>query len=100
MDLKPQQIMLTKPRDLFYEVFTFSFYKNVLEYVKLGMEMKSSLEKDQELLKQDMDWNLRMAIVYRSERKKIIRSQLHLIEKVLHDLESVIRYIGEAGSAM
>ena len=92
--------MLTKPRDLFYEVFTFSFYKNVLEYVKLGMEMKSSLEKDQELLKQDMDWNLRMAIVYRSERKKIIRSQLHLIEKVLHDLESVIRYIGEAGSAM
>ena len=66
--------MLTRPRDMFYEVYVFSFYKNLLEYVKLGMEMKSSLEKDQELLKHEMPWNLRMAIVYRSERKKIIRS--------------------------
>lgn len=78
--------MLTRPRDLFFEVFVFSMYLKVLEYVKVGMEMKTTLEKDLELLKTDLDWKLRMVIVYRVERKKIIRSQLRLIEKVLEDL--------------
>lgn len=78
--------MLTRPRDLFFEIFVFSMYLKVLEYVKVGMEMKTSLEKDLELLKTDLDWKLRMVIVYRVERKKIIRSQLRLIEKVLEDL--------------
>jgi hypothetical protein len=78
--------MLTRPRDLFFEVFVFSIYLKVLEYVKVGMEMKTTLEKDLELLKTDLDWKLRMVIVYRVERKKIIRSQLRLIEKVLEDL--------------
>ena len=78
--------MLTRPRDLFFEVFVFSIYLKVLEYVKVGIEMKTTLEKDLELLKTDLDWKLRMVIVYRVERKKIIRSQLRLIEKVLEDL--------------
>ena len=78
--------MLTRPRDLFFEVFVFSMYLKVLEYVKVGMEMKTTLEKDLQLLKTDLDWKLKMVIVYRVERKKIIRSQLRLIEKVLEDL--------------
>jgi chaperonin cofactor prefoldin len=50
-----------------------------------------------ELLKTDLHWHVRMAIVYRSERKKIIRNQINLVEKVLEDLEALIRYIGDAG---
>ena len=90
--------MLTRPRDLFYEVFVFGMYLKILEYVKVGLEMKTTLEKDLELLKTDLDWKVRMVIVYRVERKKIIRSQLRLIEKVLEDLETIVRYVGNKHS--
>jgi len=90
--------MLTRPRDLFYEVFVFGMYLKILEYVKVGLEMKTTLEKDLELLKTDLDWKVRMVIVYRVERKKIIRSQLRLIEKVLEDLETIVRYVGNKRS--
>jgi len=33
MDIKPQHILLTRPRDLFYEIYVFGYYKHVLEYV-------------------------------------------------------------------
>ena len=49
------------------------------------------------MLKTDIPWNLKMAIVYRAERKKIIRNQLLLINKVLTDLEAIIRTIGDVG---
>ena len=50
--------MLTRPRDLFYEVYMFGMYKQVLEYVKLGMERggNTTLEHDEEMLKTDLDW--------------------------------------------
>ena len=41
-----------------------------------------------------------MAVVYRIERKKIVRSQLHLVEKILCDLEALVRYLGEKGAAV
>ena len=36
-----------------------------------------------------ISFELRMAVVYRSEKKKIIRSQINLIEKVLSVLKSI-----------
>lgn len=45
-----------------------------------------------------ISFEYRMAIVYRSEKKKIIRSQMNLIEKVLKVLKSaeqVLRREGE-----
>ena len=74
LDIKPAHIILTRPRDLFYEVYVFSWYKHVLEFVKLGIEFKSKLEDDLELLKGDLKWHVRMAVVYRVERKKIVRN--------------------------
>lgn len=74
LDIKPQHIILTRPRDLFYEVYVFSWYMHILEYVKLGIEYKTKLEEDLELLKGDLKWHVRMAVVYRSERKKIVRN--------------------------
>lgn len=97
LDIKPQHITLTRPKDLFYEVYVFSWYKHILEYVKMGIEFKSKLEEDLELLKGELKWSVRMAVVYRSERKKIVRNQIRLVDKVLEDLEAIIRYIGAAG---
>jgi hypothetical protein len=97
LDIKPQHLILTRPRDLFYEIFVFGYYKNIVEFVKKAIELKSSLEEDLRLLKEGvLTWHQRMAIVYRSERKKIIRNQIKLAEKILADLEATVRYIGEA----
>jgi len=63
----------------------------------MGIEFKSKLEEDLDLLKGELPWSVRMAVVYRSERKKIVRNQIRLIDKVLEDLEAIIRYIGAAG---
>lgn len=82
---------------MFYEIFVFGYYKNLLDYVRRAIELKSTLEQDLVLLATDMHWHKRMAVVYRTERKKIVRNQINLAEKVLTDLEATIRYIGEAG---
>jgi len=74
LDIKPTHIILTRPRDLFYEAYVFRGYKAVLEFVKLDIEFKSKLEDDLELLKGDLKWHVRMAVVYRVERKKIVRN--------------------------
>ncbi len=35
-----------------------------------------------ELLGSEKNFNVKMGIVYRSERKRIVRSQIHLVDKV------------------
>lgn len=75
LDIMPQHLIMTRPRDIFYEMFVFGYYKNVVDYVKRALDLKSTLEMDIELLKSsDLSWHKRMAIVYRSERKKIVRN--------------------------
>ncbi len=54
----------------------------------------STLEEDLELLKgkpdsEPLSWTMRMAVVYRSEKKKIIRSQLNIIKKVNSVIENI-----------
>ena len=59
------------------------------------LSKRSTLEQDVELLKrgdpshpgQPIHFELRMAVVYRAEKKKILRSQLHLLGKVLSVLD-------------
>lgn len=47
----------------------------MLEYCKMALELKCSYEADLELLaKGGVHWQVRMGIVYRSERKRIIRN--------------------------
>ena len=53
------------------------------------MNSVTALEEDLELLKTDLSLSLRMAVVYRSERKKIIKSQLHLVNLVSQFLQKI-----------
>jgi hypothetical protein len=57
-------------------------YRRILIYLKQVLEEDTTLERDMELLVSESNFNVKMGIVYRSERKRIIRSQLHLIDKV------------------
>lgn len=92
-----KRILLTRPTNLFYERYVFSFYLQVLRYIADKLEQKATLEEDLELLSRGepgnplpaISFELRMAVVYRSEKKKIIRSQINLIQKVSTVLKSI-----------
>lgn len=44
-------------------------------------ELPATLEKDNEKLeKSNLSWGMRMAITYRSEKKKILRNQLSIVK--------------------
>jgi len=78
-----KKILLTRPKNLYFERYVFRFYQGILDYVKLQNEKLSTLEHDLKMLEDPtMDFEMRMAITYRSERKIIIRSQIHLVAKV------------------
>jgi hypothetical protein len=64
--------------------------------LKANLEKQNSIEKDMELLKsgKDISWGTKMSLVYRIEKKKIIRSQLHLIayvKRVVANAEKAIK---------
>ena len=72
-------IYMTMPTNLFYEIYVFNSYELALIYMETEMSKLGTLEEDLELLeekpgRQPLNWMNRMAIVYRSEKKKIIRS--------------------------
>ena len=88
------KILLTRPTNLFFEMYVFNYYQQVLVHINDQMNKVSSLEDDLELLREAPDkkpisWTFRMAVVYRSEKKKILRSQLNIIKKVNTVLERV-----------
>lgn len=92
-----KRILLTRPTNLFYEQYIFSFYLQVLKYVMDQLNNVATLEQDFELLDRGepgnplppISFEMRMAVVYRAEKKKIIRSQINLIQKVLQVLRGV-----------
>lgn len=55
------------------------------------MEEKTTLAEDMELLSSDEldDYKMRFVLIYRSERKKILHSQMHMLEW----LDMVLRYV-------
>jgi len=95
--LKPgKRILLTRPVNLFYERYVFSYYLQIVSYVSDQLALVSTLEQDEELLKRGepgstepaISFELRMAVVYRLEKKKILRSQINLVKKVLEVLKN------------
>ena len=93
---------MTRPTNLFYEMYVFNYYQQVLVYIQDSMNHVSTLEEDLELLreapgKKPIDWTFRMAVVYRSEKKKILRSQLNMIKKVNSVLEKVEETLTKKG---
>lgn len=70
-----RRILLTRPVNLYFEKYCISYYSDILSYIKSNIEKSSSLEKDLIILNdQTLPYTTRMAIVYRSEKKKIIRN--------------------------
>ena len=72
-----RKVLLTRPKNLFYEKYVFTCYMEILTYLKYNLESHASLEADLELLadpNSGMSFERRMALIYRSEKKKILRS--------------------------
>ena len=81
--------LLTKPKDLDYEIFIFKKYEGLMKHILASREKRSgaTLEEDLHILKTKtceevgyMNW---MAIVYRSEKKKIVKSNIDLCQFVI-----------------
>ena len=89
-----KSILMTQPTNLLFETHVFKYYQQALEHIQTEMYKVSTLEEDLELLKDSPDrrsptYTFRMAVLYRSEKKKILKSQLHIVSKVLSVLQNV-----------
>lgn len=78
----------TKVTDLEEERTVLRLYHKTLVHILKHFEAKTTLQQDLELLCSEelSDWKMRFVLIYRSERKKIIHSQLHLISWLEHVL--------------
>ena len=68
-------VKLTKVVDLEFELSVMKTYSEIVSVYSKLLEHKSSLEEDIDLLKSpEIDWKRKMILVYRSEKKRILRS--------------------------
>ena len=76
----------TRVTDLDEERTVLKLYHKTLLHLLKHYEAQTTLEQDlDELSSPELsDWKMRFALIYRSERKKIIHSQLHLISWLEH----------------
>jgi len=70
---------LTKPVNIYYERYCVTYYLQILEFLRANLEKHVTLEDDVETLKQKpgspkISWGMQMAILYRLEKKKIVRN--------------------------
>lgn len=91
--MKRHDILITKAANLDFESVCLAKYEEIMDFFVSHTEKLSTFEADQELLTfgqpgsnpnkvfvdLKLSTNQRYAVVYRSERKKILRSQLFLI---------------------
>lgn len=89
-----KHIFVTEPVDLDFELHCLSFYHQIIKKFSAEAEKQSTLEVDQNMLKKTTTVTLnltpqqRFAVVYRSERKRILRAQLEIcayLTKVVHE---------------
>ena len=83
--LTGRKVLLTVPKNLSYERYVMMFYRGILEFLKARDEKETTLIEDLDLLvegpdKPVMSFQLRMAITFRSDQKKIVESQIHIIK--------------------
>jgi hypothetical protein len=93
--LKPSvSVLLTKPKDLDYELFIFRKYEGLMRHLLAKKEARTgtTLEEDLALLsgKEELGYMHRMAIVYRSEKKKILYTNIDLCEFVIRIIKELI----------
>ena len=95
---------MSKPSNLYFERFCLAYYSDIVDFILKNLERRTTAEEDQLLLDSDpsLDWGMRMAIVYRIEKKKILRSQQHLLEffkTLLKNTEACLANEGAADDA-
>ena len=76
---------LCKLCDLELEIWVLTQYQDTVQ--KHIDVQKSTLEDDLKLLEGELDFEIRMAVVYRSEKKKILRSQIMMVKYLLDVLK-------------
>ena len=77
-----RRILLTRPTILAYELYVIDYYLQICNFVLSQLNRVATLEEDLALLKrgepghpgEPIGFELRMAVVYRSEKKKIVLS--------------------------
>lgn len=82
-------MLLSRPTNVLVELSVIKMYRSILLYVQSQLEEDTTLEQDLDLLKVEGNFYRKMAIVYRSERKKIVRNQLSLITWLIEILRTV-----------
>ena len=84
-------VLLTKPKDVDYEIFILKRYRGFCQHMLNKKEGKTGkLEEDLILLKtNEINWMRRMSVVYRSEKKKILHTNIDLCNYLLSILVSV-----------
>lgn len=59
-------------------------------------ELPATLEKDLEKLEQEnLSWGMRMAVTYRSEKKKILRNQLFMAKMMQYVVSHAIQAVAD-----
>ena len=85
-----QEVMLSTPTDLLYEKHVFETYLALLNVIYTKMTSETTLEDDLNLLQSgDLSWDMAMAVTYRSEKKKIIKSQMNIVQKTIDVLTCI-----------
>ena len=77
LGIKARGILITKPVDLDFEKYCLQRYISMVKMLLLHHEKQSTLENDLKLLaskENPLTGNKRMAVVYRSERKMILKN--------------------------
>ncbi len=84
-------VLLTKPKDLDYEIFILHKYRGFCQHLVNKKEAKNGkLEEDLTLLKtNEIGWMRRMSVVYRSEKKKILHTNIDLCNYLISILYHV-----------
>jgi len=94
--------LISKPLAIRFELHCMREYLKLLEYFLVLKEKETTLAEDTELLetmtqKEGWTYNMRFAVIYRAERKKILHSQVRLLKTVVPMLEQVFQLQRESG---
>ena len=84
--------MLTKPKDLDYEIFIMEKYQGFCQRILQKKENRTgTIEEDLTLIKNcqelDLSFTRKMAVVYRCEKKKILHTNIDLCKYLIRILK-------------
>ena len=99
-EARAKKILMTMPTNLYYERYVFTCYEQILLFMQDQLNKVATLEEDLAPPREGngaepLGFQTRMLVLYRSEKKKIVRSQLNLVKKVASILDQIEKTIKE-----